>query len=254
MKKLICILLLAAMLPALTACGAAGSTDDAAAKKIEEAIAAAADSASEQPAPAEEAPAAAEEETAPAEEELEAEDLIGAKSGNIYSNEALGIRAEFPDSWTILDDEQTAQVLGVVADNFTELDLAEQLRESGSLYDLYAMAMNQSGDNVNVVIQDLGVLYGIVIDEEKYLDMNAEEVEKALSQMGMTDIRAERENYFFAGQEHLSVLVSAKYGGLTLYERLVLCKAGSYMSAVTASSLDQTHLDEILGFFSAYEG
>lgn len=254
MKKLICILLLAAMLPALTACGAAGSTDDAAAKKIEGAIAAAAESASEQPAAAEEAPAAAEEEPAPAEEELEAEDLIGSKSGNSYSNEALGIRAEFPADWTILSDEQAAQMLGVVADSFSAQDLAAQLRESGLCYDLYAMTINQTGDNVNVVVQDLGVVYGIVIDEEKFLDMGEKEIETTFTQMGMTDIRTERESIFFAGQEHLSVKASAKYGGLTLYERLVLCKAGNYMGLVTAASLNQTHPDEILGFFSAYEG
>ena len=114
--------------------------------------------------------------------------MIGEKSGNSYANETLGIRAEFSDNWTILDDEQTAQMLGLVADNFSEVDLAEQLRESGSLYDLYAMTVDQSGDNVNVVIEDLGVVNGIIIDEKKYLEIAEDQLETTFAQMGMTDV------------------------------------------------------------------
>ena len=176
MKKLTSILLLIAMLLALTACGAAGKAEDTAAadklkeaaQKVEEATAAAEEAALEEETAAEAAEAAPAEE---AEETYEAEEMIGEKSGNSYANETLGIRAEFSDNWTILDDEQTAQMLGLVADNFSEVDLAEQLRESGSLYDLYAMTVDQSGDNVNVVIEDLGVVNGIIIDEKKYLEI-----------------------------------------------------------------------------------
>lgn len=258
MKKLISILLLAAMLLSLTACGAAGKTDDAA-KKIEEAVAAAAEAAAEEtPAPAEE-PAPEEElapteEPAPMEEDPDAEAFIGVKIGNSYSNKTLGLRAEFPDTWVILDDEQTAQVIGLVADSFSEADLVAILRESGVLYDLYAMALDQSGDTVNVVIQDIGVLYGVVLDEDKYLDLSEEALETTLTQMGMTNVRVDRERRSFAGQEHVFNLVSAEFNGVQIYECQILCKVGSYMSVVTVSSLNQAHLDEILGFFSAYEG
>lgn len=254
MKKWISILLLAAMLLALTACGAAGKVEDTAAadklkeaaQKVEEAVAA------EEAAPAEEA-----EEAAPAEEteeELDAEEMIGEKSGNSYANETLGIRAEFPDNWTILDDEQTAQMLGLVADNFSEADLADQLRESGSLYDLYAMTVDQSGDNVNVVIEDLGVVYGIVIDEAKYLELAEKQLDTTFAQMGITDVTLDKGTYSFAGEDHVSVLITGNYNGVPVYERMVLIKAGNFMSVVTAFSLDTARLDNILGCFSAYEG
>jgi len=258
MKKLISVLLLAAMLLTLTACGAAGKAEDTAAaeklkeatQKIEEAAASAEESAPGQETPAEAEPAPA----ADAEEELDAEELIGEKSGNSYANETLGIRAQFPDNWTILDDEQTAQMLGLVADNFSEVDLADQLWESGSLYDLYAMTLDQSGDNVNVVIEDLGVVYGIVIDEAKYLELSEKQVESTFAQMGMTDVTLDKGTYSFAGEDHVSVLITANYSGVPVYERMVLIKAGNFMSVVTAFSLDAARLDDIMGFFSAYEG
>ena len=259
MKKLISILLLAAMLLALTACGAAGKAEDTAAadklkeaaQKVEEATAAAEEAALAEETAEEAAEAAPAEE---AEETYEAEEMIGEKSGNSYANETFGIRAEFPDNWTVLDDEQTAQMLGLVADNFSEVDLAEQLRESGSLYDLYAMTVDQSGDNVNVVIEDLGVVNGIIIDEKKYLEIAEDQLETTFAQMGMTDVTLDKGTYSFAGEDHVSVLISGNYNGVPVYERMVLLKTGNYMGVVTAFSLDTARLDGIMGLFSAYEG
>lgn len=259
MKKLTSILLLIAMLLALTACGAAGKAEDTAAadklkeaaQKVEEATAAAEEAALEEETAAEAAEAAPAEE---AEETYEAEEMIGEKSGNSYANETLGIRAEFSDNWTILDDEQTAQMLGLVADNFSEVDLAEQLRESGSLYDLYAMTVDQSGDNVNVVIEDLGVVNGIIIDEKKYLEIAEDQLETTFAQMGMTDVTLDKGTYSFAGEDHVSVLIKGNYSGMPVYERMVLLKAGNYMGVVTAFSLDTARLDNIMGCFTAYEG
>ena len=262
MKKLISILLLAAMLLALTACGAAGKAEDTAAadklkeaaQKVEEAAAAAEEAALAEETVEEAAEAAPAEEAAPVEEEQKAEEMIGEKTASTYVNEGLGIRAEFPANWTVLDDEQTAQVMGLVADHLSEEDLADQLRESGSLCDLYAMATDQSGDNVNIMIQDLGVLYGIVLDENRYTDLNMDQIEPTLSQMGMTDITMEKANVTFAGAEHPSILVSANYSGVPVYEQMVIFKAGNYMSAITVFSVDKARVDQILGFFSAFEG
>ena len=247
------------MLLALTACGAAGKVEDtAAADKLKEAAqkAEAAAAAAEEAALAEETAAEAAEAapTEEAEETYEAEEMIGEKSGNSYANETLGIRAEFPDNWTILDDEQTAQMLGIVADNFSEVDLAEQLRESGSLYDLYAMTVDQSGDNVNVVIEDLGIVNGIIIDEAKYLELAEKQLDTTFAQMGITDVTLDKGTYSFAGEDHVSVLISGNYSGMPIYERMVLLKAGNYMGVVTAFSLDTEQLENIMGFFSAFEG
>ena len=61
-------------------------------------------------------------------------------------------------------------------------------------------------------------------------------------------------NYSFAGEDHVSVLISGNYSGMPIYERMVLLKAGNYMGVVTAFSLDTEQLDNIMGFFSAFAG
>lgn len=223
MKKFICILLAAMMIFAMAACGAPAKNETSAQQTTEE-------------------------------EEVQADEMLGEKSENHYANKALGIQADFPENWSILSEEETAQVLGVASESFSDEDLAKQLQESGSLYDLYAMAMDQSGDNVNVVIENLGVIYGIVIDEEKYLELAEEQLENSLSQMGVTGAKLEKQSYSFAGADRLSVLITGSYSGVPIYERMILIKAGKFMGLITAFSLDEARLDEIMGRFAAYAG
>ena len=240
MKKTICMLLTLVMLLALTACGSPAkpaSPDTAAPKAAESAPAA-------ETAPAEEA--------APVEEAVEAEDILGEKTETSYASKFLGIQATFPDNWTVLDDEQTAQVMGYVADVIDSEDLAELLRESGSACDLYAMAVDQSGDNLNIQLEDLGTLYGIVLSEEKYLEIAAPQLEDAMGQMGMENVQLEKGTYSFAGQDHVSVRLTATYSGVPIVERLVLLKAGNYMGVVTAFSLDESRVDAVLACFEPY--
>ena len=270
MKKIISILVLAAMLAALTACGAPAAETNAAAEAVEAGLAkqptapengtkkeAAAEAEPAEETSAEE-PAEAEPAEGPAEEpELEAEDMLGKRdAGNVYVNEALGIRAEFPSNWIILNEEEIAQLMGYMADSFSEGDLAELLRESGSLCDFYAAALNPAGEtseSVNIMIEDLGAVNGILIGEESYLDLGLKQLEGSLGQMGMSDVQTARERISFAGEEHASALISADLNGVRIFERLVLIKVGSYMATVTASSREETGVDEILAFFGPCE-
>lgn len=242
MKKIVCILLAAVMVLMMASCGAPRKTEpaDTDAGKTE------AEAQTNEEAAAAEEPAK--------EEEAKAGDMLGEKNGNSYVNKALGIRVDFPETWSLLDDEQTAQVFGVAMESFTDEALAEQLQKSGTLYDMYAMALDQSGDNVNITLEDLGVIYGIVIDEAKYIELAEKQLITSFEQMGMTNVQLEKGSYSFAGQDRTSVLLTATYSGTPIYERMVLIKTGSYMSMVTAFSMDAGRLDQIMGFFSAYEG
>ena len=59
----------------------------------------------------------------------------------------------------MLDGGATAQLLGYVADAVDNEALAELLSSTGMISDLYAMATDQSGDNINIQLEDLGKLY-----------------------------------------------------------------------------------------------
>ncbi len=265
MKKIISILLLAAMLLTLAACGAKPAepkTSSALDKDISPAQAE--EPVKEQEAEPEQAaepqqeaeprqePASEPEAESAEEEKIDAQDMVGEKDATSYANKGLGIRVSVPATWQVLSDEQTAQLMGQLAENVDSESLAEALSTAGSMCDMYAVALDGGGDNVNITIEDLGILYGIALDEEKYLEIGLKNLEGSLGQMGITNIRVEKETFPFAGGDRFSALIKADFNGKPMYERMVLLKVGRYMGLVTSFSFDEGRMNDILNCFEAY--
>ncbi len=188
-----------------------------------------------------------------AETEPDASDILGVKEDNAYASEFLGIMAQFGDDWYVLSNEETIEAMGYVADNMPNADLAEQLRSSGVVCDLYVLALDNSGDNINIQLEDLGFLHGTVLSEDAYYKMAVPQLKDALKQMGVENVSVEKETIDFAGAEHTACLISGEYSGVTIYERMVMVKAGNYMATVTAFSFSADTAAEMLGFFEAYD-
>ena len=183
---------------------------------------------------------------------LDAEELLGEKQGNRYESELLGIAVDFPDNWYILSAEETAQVMGVVADNIDDEVLAGQLRDAGTACDLYAVAMDESGDNVNIQLENLGLLYGTILTPKQYANIALPQLKPALEQAGFQHVQIEMENYEFAGRDRVSLLVTGDINGVPVYERMILIKGGQYMGAITAFSLDLGRIDALLARFEEF--
>ena len=188
----------------------------------------------------------------PVSENLDAEELLGEKQGNRYESELLGIAVDFPDNWYILSAEETAQVMGVVADNIDDEALAGQLRDAGTACDLYAVAMDESGDNVNIQLENLGLLYGTILTPKQYANIALPQLKPALEQAGFQHVQIEMENYEFAGRDRVSLLVTGDINGVPVYERMILIKGGQYMGAITAFSLDLGRIDALLARFEEF--
>ena len=186
-------------------------------------------------------------------EDPEASDIVGTKDAHSYANEFLGIMAAFDDGWYVLNDEETVQAMGYVVDSLKDQALADQLRSSGLVCDLYALALDNSGDNINIQIEDLGRLYGLVMSEDVYYKKAAPQLQTALERMGISNISISQETIAFAGAEHCSCLISGEYNGIGVYERLVMVKAGDYMATVTAFSRTPGRADDLLQFFAAFD-
>ena len=185
----------------------------------------------------------------PLQSDVEAEQALGETQGNSYASELLGIRASFSDSWYVLSPEETVQVMGIVADGVGEGALADQLREAGSTCDLYAVALDESGDNVNIQLEDLGALTGFLLTPKQYAEAALPQLSSALEQAGFRNIAIETEDYEFAGRSRVSFLLTGEVNGVPVYERMVLVKSGRYMATVTAFSMQAERLDSILAFF-----
>ena len=91
------------------------------------------------------------------------------------------------------------------------------------------------------------------MSEDAYYKAAVPQLEDALEQMGLSNLNIEKETIDFAGEEHLSCLISGEYNGVMIYERMVMLKAGSYMATVTAFSLDLESTEAMIALFEAYD-
>ena len=188
----------------------------------------------------------------PLEVEQDAEDALGEKEGSRYESELLGVAVDFPDNWYLLSPEETAQVMGLVADGMDDEALAAQLRDAGTACDLYAVALDDSGDNVNIQLEDLGLLYGAVLTPKQYAEIALPQLKPALEQAGFQHVQIEMEDYEFAGRDRVSLLVTGDVNGVPVYERMILIKGGQYMGAITAFSLDLSRIDALFARFEEF--
>ena len=187
------------------------------------------------------------------EPDVDANDVIGLKEDNVYTSEFLGITASFDENWYVCSDEEALEAMGYVADSLENEDTANLLRESGTVCDLFAVALDGSNDNINIQLEDLGFLYGMVLSEEAYAKMALDLLKTSLEQMGLENIQIEQEKIDFAGDEHLSLTVSGEMNGVELYERMVLLKAGSYMANITYASIGSRNADQLPELFHAID-
>ena len=224
MKRLLCILLTLAMLLTLSACGGGKSGETA--------------------------PAAPEATAAP-EPELSAGDMIGEKGERGYVNKALKIRADLPEDWILLSNEEVAEVMGYTREMVTDEEVAAILDESGAVCDFYAMAADGSGSNLNIQLQSLTLMQGAAVNETTLAEASLDQVKQALESIGMEDVTPTTERFLFAGKEHASIACTATYMGVPLFERQVIVKVGRYIGIVTSFAYSQEDADSYLAFFSA---
>lgn len=179
------------------------------------------------------------------EEEIEAGNLVGGR----YENEFLGIGCELDDNWVYATQEELAEMIGQTADLFDE-ESAEQLKNADMFYDMLASS-SDGLVSINVVIQNLGVLYGAVLSEEEYVSISTQNLEEQLGTAGFTDISWEQTAPDFAGQQHVGLHISSKIQGNDYYTSQVYIKAGSYMAVISFNSfLEDIGEDLMANFFA----
>lgn len=183
-----------------------------------------------------------------AEEELQ----IGTTSGGRYENAFLGIGCQLDENWTFASKEELAQLIGIVAEGFDNGKYVEQVKNADMFYDMHAIA-DEGLVSINVIFENMGVLHGTVIDEERYVQMVMENFEEQLTSAGLADIQTETGSVFFAGQERYGLRISGTYQGAPYYCQQVYIKEGSYMAVVSLASLTQDITATMLEYFYAVD-
>ena len=175
---------------------------------------------------------------------------MGEFADGTYVNDFLGICCEVGEEWTVYSDAQLAQLNGLVLDTMTDADIVEQLKKSNVAHLFYATA-DGGHRSMNVVLEKVGVVNEILLDEKAYMAVSVEQIPGALQSMGLTDVTAVVATASFAGKEHAAAQVHGTLSGVHFYEKIVCVKVGNYFGLVTVLSYHEDETDTLLKMFTA---
>ena len=154
--------------------------------------------------------------------------FAGERRRRLWRLDRLGERL-----YLLLLSEDAPELSGVVAESSEEMQKA--MEDGKSTYDMFASAM-EGLVTINVVYEDLGALYGKLLDEAGYLEIAVPKLEDALASMGLSNVKVEQTPVQFAGLVREGAVISGEMDGVPMYETLVCIKQEGYMCCVTMCS------------------
>lgn len=195
------------------------------------------------------------ESSAPAAETYASEETtyeMGYINGGTYINDFLKIGCQLDDNWTFYNEEQLAELSGLTVDFIQDEEISDTLAESLDsgkvVFDMYASS-SDGLVSMNITFENLGVLYGITMDEDEYVDLSMDNLPQAFSDSMYENIVLEKTTVEFAGEPRPAVTVTGGISNLPLYETIVCIKKGNYMSAITLFSINEDVTDYLAGLF-----
>lgn len=274
MKKLIALLLAAAMILSFAACGGTAGLPGGLGSVIpssspssepsvepteapaEDTFEAPVDDPTETPVPTEdptETPAPAEDPTeTPTEEPSASASILGEydTADFVYKNEYLGLQVKYDSAWEVDGMADLAANNGMTEEEFTEEYMSDLMKNRGS-----AMIFNMSEQgglvSVNIVLEDIGDLYAATLSEKDYADISKDGAADSLTEIGYSDAVSTVETVNFAGGEHAAVVSTARTDDVDFYMTQVIWKVGRTIAVITLGSGYVDMSDEIIGMFSA---
>ncbi|MBR3294100.1 MAG: hypothetical protein IKI69_06735 [Oscillospiraceae bacterium] len=171
--------------------------------------------------------------------------------GNRYENPSLGIGVELDADWHIFNEDELAQLSGLTAEMFSDEKYQEMAKSVKNFYDFYAM--NSSSSNINILFENLGLLYGTLLDEEQYRDLAYPSMEAAYADAGFTDIIIEKNTVVFAGAERTGIFTQCKSQGIEVCMQQVLIKTGKHMAIITIAGSTPEALQSTSDLFFALD-
>lgn len=175
---------------------------------------------------------------------------MGKAEGNVYESEFLGVGFKLPEGWTFYTAEQIKELNGLTTDMLDE-DIAETIKNASIVYDM--MALDNAGNSTNVNIEKVNAAQAAIITEEKYAEIAIPSLKNALSSMGFSSVTAEASTTKFAGEDAVCIDIVCSNGTVTMYEKVVCKKIGTYMAAITVASAQTDTTENILGQFYKLE-
>ena len=179
---------------------------------------------------------------------------LGTTADGTYENAYFGIGVKPGDDWIFYSTEELATTSGISADQMTVESVKELLAKQQTVFDMFAMS-SDGLRTMNVVFEDLGTVYGAMLDESGYIDIALSKLAPSLEAQGFKNIVTEKGSLEFAGSEHgiirLTSQMSVNNIDIDVYEMVIVIKQDNYITSVTLASFMEDHVAEMAEWFYA---
>lgn len=169
----------------------------------------------------------------------------GKTENYVYENEAFGIKYTADSDWYYYSDEEIASAMGIAADEIFSEEQKELISEAELIYDMYCANL-ETGATVSVNYENVGLVYGGLIDEKAYLEISSAGVEESVSEAGIEISKNEIGTATVDGNELPCLYVTLDIYGMSFYEVLAVKKCGDWFGVVTVASLSEEELPVLL--------
>ena len=102
---------------------------------------------------------------------------------------------------------------------------------------------------MNVVFQNMGLLFGTTMSAQDYVELSAEQLPDAMGTYGFEDVTASVTTAEFAGAECPAIAITATVQDTPMYELLVCMKEGNYIYCVTLCSYTEDVTAQMAALF-----
>ena len=136
------------------------------------------------------------------------------------------------ETWTFYTEAQIAEINGFLTEGTSDEDMRQLMEENQSVYDMYASSTDGLM-TMNVVFQNMGLLFGTTMSAQDYVELSAEQLPDAMGTYGFEDVTASVTTAEFAGAECPAIAITATVQDTPMYELLVCMKEGNYIYCVT---------------------
>ena len=176
----------------------------------------------------------------------------GSTQGGVYTNNFIGIGCQLDENWSFYNEEQLADLNGLVLDAMDDEALSEQFAQSvengKTIYDMCAVSADGLA-NINIVIENLGLVLGTSLDESGYVDLGMQTIMKSFDSIGASNVSVEKISVEFAGASRSAFSVYAEQSDVPLYEKGICIKQDKYMAIITICSYYEDITDDLAALF-----
>lgn len=177
---------------------------------------------------------------------------MGTVNGNSYENDFVGIRCDLPQDWTIYDEAQLAEMIGLFSDTFTEGDFKDLVEETGTSVIFYAENPSTLS-SINITVGDTESYDMAMSDHKALVDAMVEQMPEMMEQAYTTDVKVETDTFSFCGEDTYGTYITATVYGVPIFQRQVIDVEGTYNITITVCSYEEDNTMELLELLKPYE-